>query len=215
MTLTLSDVTSFFQKMESKTINKDGILNQTEAEQAYKQMSSSDIPQEIKDKFGSGGLNADFFNQIDPLGVKDGFINDHELYKFVSGDSSFKPYTPPAGSGTIPSFADAGYLVKCHCNKPNAEASSAKLIQDTGGILGAANDGGVADDKLSKLEVEHAITLIRANEGTVDNAEGKAKLLESIDQHFDSEKDASGFITKSSLANALKSDSSISSEKWS
>jgi len=179
------------------------------------QYDSCDIPEDIKQKFANGGLNSDAFNQIDPLGVKDGFINDQELYKYVSGDASFQPYTPPPGSGTIPSFADAGYLVTCHCNKPDAESSSDKLIQDTGGILGCANDGGVADDKLSKPEIDHAITLIQANTSTVDHADGKAKLLESIDKNFDSEKDGNGFITKSSLANALRSNSSISSDSWS
>jgi len=216
MGLQLNDVTNFFNKLQSSTINNDGILNQREAEGAYTKMlqdDPNDIPQAIKDKLGSGGLNGDTFNNIDPLGMKDGFINDQELFKYVSGDSGFTPYRPPIGSNPAPNFANAGYLVQNN-GHADAQKSSEALIKDVGGILGVANDGRVADDKLSKPEIDHAITLIRANTGTVDNADGKAKLLASLSQNFDADSQG-GYITSDSLAKTLRMSPVPSGDGWS
>jgi hypothetical protein len=215
MGLQLNDTSKFFNKLQSSTINNDGILNQREAETSYKNLLANDpcgIPPEIKDKFGSGGLNSDTFNSIDRLGTKDGFINDQELFKHVKGDSGFKPYTPPLGNSPAPSFAKAGYLVERN-GHADAKASAKAMIQDVGSILGTANDGRVADNKLSKEETDHAITLIRANSDTVQNADGKAKLLQSLDQNFDANS-KDGYITKESLTKVLRGAPTPKGEGW-
>jgi hypothetical protein len=215
MSFQLTDATNFFNRLQSNTMNNDGILDQKEAERRYKELLDTDpgaIPKEIKDKLGSGGLNSDMFNSIDPLGTKDGYINNQELYKFGSGDSGFKPYRSPAGSQPAPSFEQAGYLVQGN-GYADARASARTLIKDVGGILGSANDSGVADKKLSKEEVDHAITLIRANTDTVDHADGKARLLQSLYQNFDLNS-RDGYITAGSLSKILRVAPSPTGEGW-
>ena len=208
---------AFFEKLESKTQNKDGVLTQVEASDAYQKLLAEDpgaIPDQVQKKLGAQGLSdLGVFNQIDETGSKDGFINWQELHKYVTNDNSFHPWVPPHPDLSTPDFAAAGYLVK-NGNVNDASASSKKLVTDVEGILGAANDGGTPDSKLSKAEIASAITQVQAHRNTVGSSDAKLKILEFLYRNFDQQSD-SGSITAESLSKNLRNSAVPNGSGWS
>jgi len=208
---------AFFEKLESKTQNKDGVLTHVEASDAYQKLLSEDpgaIPDQVKNKFGAQGLSdLGVFNQIDETGSKDGFINWQELHKYVTNDNSFHPWVPPNPDLSTPDFAAAGYLVK-NGNVNDAHASSQKLVTDVEGILGAANDGGFPSNGLSKPEIASAITQVQAHRDTVGNSDAKLKILEFLYRNFDQQSE-NGSITAESLSKNLRNSAVPDGTGWS
>ena len=217
MAIGLNDVTKFFQKLEGYTINKDGILNQSEMEDAYKIMekdSGDQIPKEIKDKF-KNGLNSDAFNSMDSLGTKDGYVNDQEFYATLNKDADpYKPKEGPKGSeyGKDSASDRAGYSAYKDDDKTNlnSKETAKNQINDNEGILGSANDGGKADGKLTKEELNSAITLTADNKDTIDNADAKLEVMKDMYANFDTKfdnkdgKEKGGAITEESLAREIQ-----------
>jgi hypothetical protein len=212
-----NDMIAFFEKLESKTQNKDGVLTHVEASDAYQKLLSEDpgaIPDQVKNKLGSQGLSdLGTFNQIDEKGSKDGFINWQELHKYVTNDNSFHPWVPPNPDLSTPDFAAAGYLVK-NGNVNDAHASSQKLVTDVEGLLGAANDGGTPDSKLSKAEIASAITQVQAHRDTVGSSDAKLKILKFLYRNFDQQSEG-GSITAESLSKNLRNSAVPDGSGWS
>jgi hypothetical protein len=212
----LNTTTQFFQKLEGQVHNKKtGTLNQKEAQSAYKKMEQKapdQIPQEIKTKFGKGGLNTDAFNSIDRLGNKDGLINNQELYKGTNkADKNFKPWTPPPPPergnflGKNSAADKAGYA-SYQGKDPYKTADN--TIKDVEGILGSANKGGKPDGKLSQKELEEGITLTQSHKGTVKNADAKLNLMKDMERNFTKEDDKGGnapggHISRNTLAREI------------
>jgi hypothetical protein len=203
----LNDTTQFFEKLEGYSNNqKDGVMDQKEAESAYQKMlqeAGDQIPQEIKDKF-KNGLDADAFNSTDGLGIKDGYINNQELFKSVDSGAPdpVKEQPKDAGAGQLEKAGHATY----GDNKLDAKGTAGNAILDIQNILGSASN---KDDKLDKGEVDKAITLVQSNKGSVGNADSKLELLRLMSDGFankfdDKEGDGEGGnITGDSLANEL------------
>jgi predicted outer membrane repeat protein len=199
--LTIDEVRAFYVKLRSFTANNNPLLTQKEVGDAYQKMLSTDpglIPPAIRAKLGPKGLDdMNTFNQIDAQGGKDGFIDDAELYKFLTNDPNFQVFKAHADEPSSNDFKDAGYLVS-----NDSQATSQNFINDVEGLLGGQNgmfnDGAAADGKLSKQEIANAVSLVQAHRDTVNNPDAKLKILKFLFDNFDQQSTGS-FITVNSL----------------
>jgi hypothetical protein len=188
--ITLTQAQDLYRAMLNKAKSTPGssaeksgqpLMNATEALNAFNNVKNEQpgLTDAVKAKLTS--LSSDVFDKIDPLGVRDGFIDGAEFARFLTDDTNLTNGRTTRGADSLAkadTFANAGYTAVTN-GKNNADMAGQNVLNDFEGLLGNT-DGSVINGNLNKSDIEKSIR--KWGDAGLDNKKAVATyMLENFD----------------------------------
>ena len=198
--------------------NSHGVLNAVDAYNAFLDIKNERpdlinvLPQDIKDKF-KNGLTQDLFNQMDPLGVADGLINQEEFTKGLEtgtaeDDPNLKLGSQKRGDWSKDPMIRGGYTVQNASGKYNTQLTAQNVIGDFENIL-QGEQGNIINGNVNKAELQKIVAKYAAA-----GQEARRQTAEYILDYYDGFKNKNGDVDVASLAAGLKNPFLNSETNW-